>query len=162
MSFELARKVADAVLYEGYVLYPYRRSSTKNQFRWQFGIVAPRPWSEAGGGDPWEMQTECLIEPLGDAAVEITVRFLQVRAAEGEWEDGIERTINLHGVRLDELTAAPREEAFAIEGAPPLSGRLRLSAEPVDGLIRLRIRIENLTEFAGAAEAERSAVRAAG
>ena len=47
MSVELARKVADAVLYEGYVLYPYRRSSTKNRFRWQFGIVAPRAWSEA-------------------------------------------------------------------------------------------------------------------
>ena len=118
MSFELARKVADAVLYEGYVLYPYRRSSTKNQFRWQFGIVAPRAWSEAGGGggDPWEMQTECLIEPLRDVAIEITVRFLQVRAGEEGWEDGIERTIDLHGVRLEEVAAAPRDEPFAIEG----------------------------------------------
>src|SRR4029453_6269418 len=36
-SFELARKVADAVLYEGYLLYPYRASAAKNQARWQFG-----------------------------------------------------------------------------------------------------------------------------
>ena len=137
MSVELARKVADAVLYEGYVLYPYRRSSTKNQFRWQFGIVAPRAWSEVGG-DPWEMQTECLIEPLGDVAIEITVRFLQVRAGEEGWEDGIERTIDLHRVRLDEVAAAPRDEPFAIEG---LFGFVRVAdkrTEAVSVLFGLR------------------------
>ena len=34
--FEAARAVADAVLYEGYVLYPYRASSRKNQVRFQW------------------------------------------------------------------------------------------------------------------------------
>ena len=68
VSLEMARKVADTVLYEGYVLYPYRASATKNQVRWQFGIVAPRGYSESGGSEPWAMQTECLVEP-GDAAV---------------------------------------------------------------------------------------------
>ena len=50
--------IADAVLYEGYVLYPYRASSRKNQVRWQFGVLAPRAWSEAGGCEEWWMQTE--------------------------------------------------------------------------------------------------------
>ena len=63
MSFEHARRIADAVLYEGYVLYPYRASARKNQLRWQFGVLAPALWSQAGGGDPWVMQTECLVEP---------------------------------------------------------------------------------------------------
>jgi len=49
-SFELARKVADAVLYEGYLLYPYRASAAKNQARWQFGVLLPRAWAEARGG----------------------------------------------------------------------------------------------------------------
>ncbi|MGH9072785.1 MAG: hypothetical protein ACRDZQ_01495, partial [Acidimicrobiales bacterium] len=40
--FARARLVADAVLYEGYVLYPYRASAQKNQARWQFGVLAPR------------------------------------------------------------------------------------------------------------------------
>ncbi len=101
MSFALARKIADAVLYEGYVLYPYRRSALKNRFRWQFGIVAPRAWSEHGG-DPWEMQTECLVEPHGDPSLEITIRFLQIEVRDPgrpeEWEEGIERTIDLHDV----------------------------------------------------------------
>ena len=39
--FAVARAVADAVLYEGYVLYPYRASARKNQMRWQFGVLAP-------------------------------------------------------------------------------------------------------------------------
>ena len=46
-TFARARKVADAVLYEGYVLYPYRASSRKNQVRWQFGVVAPRVFAVA-------------------------------------------------------------------------------------------------------------------
>jgi hypothetical protein len=152
MSFEAARRIADTVLYEGYVLYPYRPSSTKNRFRWQFGIVAPREWS----ADPWEMQTECLVERHGAAAVDITVRFLQVQGP-AEWEEGAERTIDVRTVLLDELAATPREVPFEIAGDPAIVGALRLSADAIDGLIKLRVRIENLTPFPGAGEAERSA-----
>ena len=34
MSLDEVREVADAVLYEGYLLYPYRASSSKNQSSW--------------------------------------------------------------------------------------------------------------------------------
>ncbi len=71
-------KIAAAVLYEGYVLWPYRRSAQKNQKRWTFGGVYPRAYSEAeGGNDPWLMQTQCLV--TGEAPiVEVKVRFLHV------------------------------------------------------------------------------------
>ena len=68
VDFESARAVADAVLYEGYLLYPYRRSSGKNRVRWQFGVLAPRSWVEAtgvigtsvaGSADAWHQQTDC-------------------------------------------------------------------------------------------------------
>ena len=36
-----ARTVADAILYEGYLLYPYRKSAQKNQSRFQFGVLMP-------------------------------------------------------------------------------------------------------------------------
>jgi hypothetical protein len=39
--FASVREVADALLYEGYVLYPYRASSGKNTNRWQFGVLMP-------------------------------------------------------------------------------------------------------------------------
>jgi hypothetical protein len=74
----LDRLVA-ATLYEGYILYPYRPSSVKNQVRWTFGGVHPRAWSEATGGtDPWTAQTECLLRAAGATTVTVRVRFLQL------------------------------------------------------------------------------------
>ena len=40
MSADL-RKLADTILYEGYILWPYRRSALKNRKRWTFGCVFP-------------------------------------------------------------------------------------------------------------------------
>ena len=40
-----ARKVADAILYEGYLLYPYHKASLKNQVRFQFGVLMPRGYA---------------------------------------------------------------------------------------------------------------------
>lgn len=72
-------RVAEAVLYEGYLLYPYTRSALKNQQRWTFGGVYPRQYSEATGGhDPWFMQTECLLQGDDETEVEVLVRFLQI------------------------------------------------------------------------------------
>ena len=79
MKFERAQKVADSVLYEGYLLYPYRASAMKNQLRWQFGVVMPRDYSEAGNSEPWTMQTECLIEPGDAPTLDLRIRFLQVQ-----------------------------------------------------------------------------------
>lgn len=74
----LDRLVA-ATLYEGYILYPYRPSSVKNQVRWTFGGVHPRAWSEASGGtDPWSAQTECLLRATAITTVTVRVRFLQL------------------------------------------------------------------------------------
>jgi hypothetical protein len=86
-SFELARKVADAVLYEGYLLYPYRASAAKNQARWQFGVLMPRRWSEDGPDEPWATQTECLVEPEETTTVRVLIRFLHVQAKTVETVD---------------------------------------------------------------------------
>ena len=56
------RRIADAVLYEGYVLWPYRRSALKNQRRWTFGGVHPREHAERHPDDRWRMETQVLVE----------------------------------------------------------------------------------------------------
>ena len=97
--FDHAAKVADAVLYEGYVLYPYRASALKNRYRWQFGCIVPRAYSEAPGGEPHSMQCNCLIEAGPRATVTIALRFLHVQnrtieapsAGEGTPWRGVER-----------------------------------------------------------------------
>ena len=102
-----AREVADAVLYEGYLLYPYRQSSQKNRTRFQFGVLMPPAYRAVDDCEPSASQTECLVECSGDAQVEILVRFLHLQRrtvqrvapdtsessdTETVWVDGVEYT----------------------------------------------------------------------
>ncbi len=100
MKPDPVRAIADAVLYEGYILWPYRRSALKNQRRFTFGGVYPPAHSAAHPDDPCAMQTEVLLSARAGAMVQVDVRFLQiVRRAVKRWE----------GDRLcavDELTVA--------------------------------------------------------
>ncbi|MGA9307645.1 MAG: hypothetical protein WBW31_19755 [Candidatus Sulfotelmatobacter sp.] len=81
MNLATVDKIAKAVLYEGYMLYPYRPSSVKNQQRWNFGVLCPRSYSEAQkGSEAWTMQTECLVEGSSLTGLEVRVRFLQLVA----------------------------------------------------------------------------------
>jgi hypothetical protein len=74
-----ARKVADAILYEGYLLYPYRQSSQKNQVRFQFGVLMPPGYDVIDPHESGVSQTECLLECPDDAQVRVLVRFLQLQ-----------------------------------------------------------------------------------
>ena len=93
------RTIADAVLYEGYILWPYRRSSPKNRQRWTFGGVFPPAHSAAHPDDPSEVRAEVAIEADGGDTVEVTVRFLQVVERRIAHDVGGRRTF------VDELTA---------------------------------------------------------
>ncbi|WP_217179091.1 hypothetical protein [Streptomyces sp. AC495_CC817] len=76
--FALARQVADAVLFEGYVLYPYRASAAKNRLRWQFGVLVPPAWGAECDEHDFQ-HTECLMEPKAGATLSVEVRFLHAR-----------------------------------------------------------------------------------
>lgn len=76
--FTTAREVADAVLFEGYVLYPYRASAAKNHLRWQFGVLVP-PAYGTDSAEPAHQQAECLIEPRAGDRLAVEVRFLRVQ-----------------------------------------------------------------------------------
>ena len=83
----MARTVADAVLYEGYLLYPYRATATKNQVRWQFGVLGPPGASTRGVGEEPDMHAECLVEAKDGARVTVHLRFLQLQARGVEQPD---------------------------------------------------------------------------
>lgn len=79
MKLDRVEKIAEAVLYEGYLLYPYRASAIKNQQRWNFGVLCPKSYSESqNGSEAFSMQTECLLQ--GDSSTHLTVkiRFLHL------------------------------------------------------------------------------------
>ena len=89
------RAVADAVLYEGYLLYPYRASSDKNQARWQFGVLGPPGAAESGLGEEPSMSAQ-LLARADTAGFEVTVRFLQLvhRRAERATAEGGYRPVD--------------------------------------------------------------------
>jgi hypothetical protein len=81
VNAKLVEDIANALLYEGYMLYPYRPSSVKNRQRWNFGVVYPEAYSELqSGADAWFMQTQCLATTSSSANLTIKVRFLQAVA----------------------------------------------------------------------------------
>jgi hypothetical protein len=152
------RKIADAVLYEGYILWPYRRSALKNARRFTFGSLEP--------GD--RMRTEVLVE---GGSVEVTVRFLQeVRrqlyergeavdelTVDGElhlsWDEATERELSIAAPgRLPIAIAAGRveerlsEEASVVRSWGSLEGELTVEVEPLrPGLARVSAEISNGT-----------------
>lgn len=165
-AFDSVRAVADAVLLEGYVLYPYRASSTKNRYRWTFGILAPDAWTEAGGCEPSSMRAECLVEGR-DATLRGRLRFLQLerrriqraqpdgcfidvdRLEVGDalwlpWDEGILQEIDLDHVDLD---GRRHERAFQVPGrgdtellrdsTGQIAGRIVREREEVQGVVRV-------------------------
>lgn len=123
------RAIADAVLYEGYILWPYRRSALKNQRRFTFGGVYPPAHSRDHPDDPRTMHTEVLLLAAAEAHVHVVVRFLHVvrrtatRRRRGElrevdevwadgrryttWDEAVEREIGVPPTPVGELARGP-------------------------------------------------------
>jgi hypothetical protein len=127
-----ARKVADAILYEGYLLYPYRKSAQKNQARFQFGVLMPEAYREVDPHEPWASQTECLLECRDDASIWILARFLHLRARTVQAADSETGELRDTGTLLVDGTeygdydeAAEREHRVTV----PVASLLRGDAE---------------------------------
>jgi hypothetical protein len=155
---DTAKKIAEAVLYEGYLLWPYRRSARKNQQRWTFGGVYPRAYSEARGeDDPWIMQTQCLVVGDEETAVEMKVRFLHVTERKvakksgetlefveelrvgGElylpWDEATEREMTVGRFKLSELES-PKQVGIDILGGSKEEPLAEPAGEVVGVLVR--------------------------
>lgn len=160
-----ARQVADAILYEGYLLYPYRASAQKNQERFQFGVLMPPRYAQVDPNEPSASQTECILECKASAELTATVRFLQVQrrtvlAAPGlaevsslraggtehtPWDEAAEREQQVTA-QVSELLAGGVEVPFTVPGGvdeEDLAGpggelaRLARRRESLSAVIRL-------------------------
>ncbi len=141
MSLDDARKIADTVLYEGYLLYPYRASNGKNltRVRWQFGVLIPRlqaetdpasaaaPSTVSGAGESWYTATECIVDPSGDPTatqLDVRLRFLRLQSRVVEegaggglqtGDEGTETELD-HSFSLAELCAGEQVVPFELDG----------------------------------------------
>ncbi|MGV9698099.1 hypothetical protein ACWDTR_20365 [Streptomyces sp. NPDC003470] len=105
----VARHVADTVLFEGYVLYPYRASATKNRLRWQFGVLVPPSWTAVAEEHDFQ-RTELLMEPRRGATLALETRFLHAgrRTVQRALPDGGFETVP--ELRLDDRVLVPWDE----------------------------------------------------
>jgi hypothetical protein len=153
---DAVKKIAEAVLYEGYILWPYRRSATKNQQRWTFGGVYPRAYSEARGeDDPWIMQTQCPLSGDEASTIEVKVRFLHVTerkvgVKKGEtlefveelrelylpWDEATEREIAVGRFELSELLESPKRVGIDIPGGSSEEPLADPTGEVVGAVVR--------------------------
>jgi hypothetical protein len=109
-----ARQVADAVLYEGYLLYPYSGAAPKNRLRWQFGVLGPPGALERGDGEPPEMSADLLLRAPRDAVLTVYLRalHLRVRTVEARRDGGF---VPVPELRVDGRTWTPFDEAAEVE-----------------------------------------------
>jgi hypothetical protein len=174
MSIDEVRRIADAVLYEGYILYPYRASAQKNRSRWQFGVLMPPGYVAADPSESSTMRAECVFEHRGEPTVEVTVRFLQVqrRRTDGAvkdvsvptvWDEAVEQEVTetvaaqalFGGGAVTRFTVPGGGDTETTSGArvvwrrEPLTGTLWVRATPLPGpwqAARLTVQVTNESE----------------
>ena len=158
VSLDAARRIADAVLYEGYILYPYRASAAKNRSRWQFGVVMAPGYAAADPSESSFSQAECVLEHTGQPELQIILRFLHVQrrstegpaglapgAAAGTWDEAVEREIEFT-VGAAELLGAGCVREFSVPGGEdrePLAGQEAAGVavrrrQPLDGAVSVQ------------------------
>jgi hypothetical protein len=173
-----AQAVADAVLYEGYLLYPYRASAAKNQIRWQWGVLMPAGYPDERSS----ARSEVLVEPGDGAVLHVRVRLLQLQARTVEvgsavvpsavvngieyltWDEAVDRSVDV----VLPFASLPCSEPFTVDGGVdvepleaarlvrtrlPLTGRITLTVTPLVGPFggfRLGVEVANTVAAAPA------------
>lgn len=160
MNVARADAVARALLYEGYILYPYRRSALKNRQLVTFGTLVPRAVGERPGAtDAWTMQTECLVRGDASTTIETRIRFLHLveRVDSGACQEAVEREVIAPERALGALLGGPEETAFTFAGGGTAGGEIARRQHPIggtverraaqvhDGVFRVSVLVRNLT-----------------
>jgi hypothetical protein len=159
MDTTVVEPIARALLYEGYILYPYRANSLKNRHRWTIGGLVPRAYGEPHS-EPWFLRAECLVRGDVKAKLSVSLRFLHpVERKDGKsiWQEAVEEEITVADLRLAELVTNSRTvplaipESLAVEASVErkrhtIEGTLDLSATKLmEGVIRVTVQVANGT-----------------
>jgi len=145
-------ELLDALLYEGYALYPYTPGATKNATPTPFGIVYPPAYSASRPSTFDHLCMEAALVPGPDATLEAEVRFLQAGRPEDRLR-GVERRVQLPRVPLGTLRGDGAVADFDFDG---LTGTLAMRADMVkDDLARVSVRVHNTTPLDAAEDAPR-------
>jgi hypothetical protein len=147
MNFDGAEKIAAAILYEGYILYPYRPTSIKNRQRWNFGTLYPRIYAEAQRPqEPFRLVAECLAVADAKASLDVRISFLQLVPTQPTdeltdpslaWDEAVERTSEHACLQFGDLITSPRSLTIEMDAGDVekhVSGEARIPLKPTEGL----------------------------
>ncbi len=177
MTLDQVRAVADAVLYEGYLLYPYRASSSKNRSRWQFGVLGPPDAAATAFAEDPGMAVQCLVEPDGggETRVEVRLRFLQAQERLVEqrgpdaayhsvssldvdgttllsWQEAVEREVVLDAVDLTRIgcggSVGPQVSTVEVAAGRDEEPLVDRSGAEVGRVVRSRVALRALVTVA--------------
>jgi hypothetical protein len=185
MNFKSAEKIAAAILYEGYILYPYRPGAIKNRQRWNFGTLYPRVYAEARNPQEiFRLQAECIAIADENATLDIKISFLQLirqgRALDQTamstvltdpslaWEEAVECASEHPQISLRDLLAKPQQLTLNLNASTlpadkfaatqsNLQALLTIRAEPVaSSAYKFHIELENITPLRSHAAVKRN------
>jgi hypothetical protein len=159
MNFAPVEKIAAAILYEGYILYPYRPTAIKNRQRWNFGTLYPRVYAQAQRPEePYRLVAECLAAVDAEATLDVRLRFLQLlrrpNAPALAWDEALERTSEHTSLLLTDLIASPLSLTLQMDAdlLIDLSITVQMLA---NGAAKLRLEVQNASHLPGGAGAKR-------
>jgi hypothetical protein len=166
MNFDGVEKIAAAILYEGYILYPYRPTAIKNRQRWNFGTLYPRVYAEAQRPqEPFRLIAECLAVADSKASLDVRISFLQLVPTQNTdeltdpslaWDEAVERTSEHAGLRISDLITSPLSRILSLGEDQSLQLELSIGAETLqDGVCKLRLELQNTTPLPSGAGAKR-------
>jgi hypothetical protein len=116
---EALEQLVDSLLWEGYALYPYTPTATKNATPTPFGIVYPPVYAAALASTYDHLELRCVLEAPPDAVLGAEVRFL---APGGQRHTAVERRLELTGAMVGALSHVPARKPASVscggEGAP--------------------------------------------
>jgi hypothetical protein len=159
MNFAAVEKIAAAILYEGYILYPYRPTAIKNRQRWNFGTLYPRVYAQAQRPEePYRLVAECLVAANAEAALDVRLRFLQLLRRPNTpalaWDEAVERTSEHTNLLLTNLIASTLFLTLPMDG--DLQIDLSIAVQMLEnGAARLRLEVKNASHLPSGAGAKR-------
>jgi len=167
MNLTRADQIAKAVLYEGYMLYPYRPSSVKNRQRWNFGVLYAPAFSDLQGGEEaCSMRNEFLVCGNAGTTLEMKLRFLhlQTRSAQvssrsqsalpAAWQEAVEREVSLPDLRPEKLCREPLQHTFEFASGTQVDPEHDSDGEAVGEIVRRQEAIRGTIDISAEAIAK--------
>ena len=169
--FAGVRRIAEAVLYSGCQLYPYRAQVAGGRPGRLTGLLVPPAWG-ARSGEHAVQRTECLLEPDPDATLLAELRFLHTRRCTVQrtgpdgvyrdtpslrladrlltgWDEGVEERIQL-ALKVSELSSDGRELPFGCPGHEETEALYDADEHLVGRIVRRREEVRGVIRVAAA------------